>query len=239
MKIPVTTSWPAEWAIDISKSLKAIFTALSTNFAEAGRAFRVTLSQHEKDLPNLLRLMVNNSWYPDFRIPLSMARALETYAKTNDISSIEKYLSAFYKASAARIEISLTKAYPHRTTVLSEAFNAYRNQQYILSIPVMLAQADGISEEILKRHFFISKSSIPAAKEKLKPDFGSYTLILLGPLIELGTIRVHTNKLKGRTDYLNRHGIMHGSDTQYGTEKNALRCISLLSYLNMVRKTIK
>jgi len=240
MKIPVTTTWSAEWAIDINKPLKEIFASLHAEFAKVGRAFHDTLAIHEKNLPHLLEVMIRYSWYPDFAIPISDSRALEAYAKAKAIDKIENYLIAFYRSSVARIEMELAKAYPHRLSILSEAFSAYRNKQYILSIPVLLAQADGISEEILHQHFFRAIKSIPEAKKKANnPDFGSYTLILLEPLLQLGTIRENTKNLLGQTDYLNRHGIMHGSDLQYGTEKNALKSISLLSYLNAVRITIK
>ena len=236
MKIPLTITWPNDWFIDATKPLAEIFASLNAKYADMWRGFNDTLRKHEKDLPSLLKVMIAHSWYPDFAIPIAVSRALETYARANTIDKIEEYLIAYYRTNAERIEKELVAAHSSRATILTEAFSVYRNKQYVFSIPVLLAQADGISEEILHKHFFRTGESIPAAKTKVNNlCAGNYALILLAPLIEKGTIRVHTNDLVGQKDYLNRHAIMHGSDLLYGTEKNALKCISLLSYLNAAR----
>ena len=237
MNIPTTISWPDNWGIDPDafKSLSELMSALTATFNEFQQQFYQVVQQHKRELPHLLTLMVTHSWYPDFDIPIADSRALESRAIVGDFPAIQDYLMDYYRHNVTDIERRVCERYPNRATVLAEAFSAYRDGRYILAIPVFLAQADGISEELLSKHFFTPRTSIPEAQKLLQDGLlTDYGRLLLDPLVQSGTIRDHTHTLVGNTDYLNRHAIMHGIDPNYGTETNALKSISLLAYLLLV-----
>ena len=234
MSIPTTISWPENWGIDADafNSLSELMTALTAKLGAFQQQFYQAFQQHERELPHLLALMVTNSWYPDFHIPMADSRALEKRAIAGDFAAIQTHLIDYFRHNATDIEQRICEQYPHRAVVVSEAFSAYRESRYILAIPVFLAQADGISEELLTKHFFTSSKSIPEAQLLLQDGrLTDYGRLLLDPLIQSGTIRDHTRTLAGKTDYLNRHAVMHGIDPNYGTETNALKSISLLSFV--------
>lgn len=236
MSIPTTISWPDNWGIDADafKSLSELMSALTAKFSEFQQQFYQVVEKHRRELPYLLTVMVTHSWYPDFHIPIADSRELEARAIAADFPAIEGYLIDYFRHNATNIEKRLCERYPKRAAVVSEAFSAYRDGRYILAIPVFLAQADGISEELLSKHFFTPRTSIPEAKLLQDGQLTDYGRLLLDPLVQSGTIRDHTHTLIGKTDYLNRHAIMHGIDPNYGTETNALKSISLLAYLLLV-----
>jgi len=233
MSIPTTVSWPENWGInpDAFKSFAECMSALTAKFGEFQQQFYSVFVQHQRELPHLLTLMLTHSWYPDFNIPIADSRALEARAIAGDFPAVQGYLVEYFRSNAADIEKRISDLHPARSTVILEAFAAYRNGHYILAIPVFLAQADGISEDLLSKHFFIPSKSIPEAKKLLQDGkITDYGRLLLDPLVQSGTVRDHTHTLLSKTDYLNRHAIMHGIDLNYGTEINALKCISLLAY---------
>jgi len=237
MSIPTTISWPKEWGIDPDafKSPSDLLSAVTAKFDEFQKQFSEVVTQHQRDLPHLLALMITHSWYPDFHFPIADSRALERCAVGGDFPAIERYLINYYRANAPGIEKRLLEEYPVRAPLLAEAFSAYHSGRYALAIPVFLAQADGISEQILSKHFFIFRDSKPAAEQLIRGGkLTDYGRLLLDPLVQTGTIRDHTRTLGSKTDYLNRHAIMHGGDPNYGTETNALKSISLLAYLLLV-----
>ena len=234
MTFPVTITWPEGWGIDADafRSTPDLLGALTQKFSEIQQQFAQTIAQHQLNLPNLLTVMVSQSWYPDFALPLAEARALEARAIAGDVTAIDLSLSEYFRANANDVEKRVCERFPARSPVLAEAFRAYRAGNYILAIPVFLAQADGISKSFLNENFFRFFQSRPHAQQLLlDTQINDYVKVLLAPLIEQGTIRVHTNTLHGQTGYLNRHAIMHGGDLAYGTEINALKCISLLAYV--------
>jgi hypothetical protein len=234
MSFPTTMSWPEDWGIDPDafKSLSELTAELTEKFAEFHRQFSQVIVEHQRDLPHLLSVMVAQSWYPDFSLPIADLRAIEARAIAGDLATIDSYLSEFFRRNAADVENRISEEYPDRKPVIAEAFSAYRTGNFVLAIPVFLAQADGISEALLSEHFFRSGKSIPEAQKLLRDGrHNDYIRLLLFPLVQSGTIRDHTSTLHGKTDYLNRHAIMHGMDLSYGTEINALKCISLLAYL--------
>jgi hypothetical protein len=238
MSITTTTSWPNDWNVDPDafRSIAENMAALTAKVGDFQQLFYQTYAQHRQELPHLLTLMIAHSWYPDFEIPIADSRALEARAIAGDFPAVEHYLIEYFRRNASRLERGISDLYPDRAIVISTAFKAYSDGQYILAIPVFLAQADGVSKELLSKCFFTPRKSIREAQKLFQNGLlDDYSRLLLAPLVEFGTIRENTGNLVGKSNCLNRHAILHGIDLAYGTETNALKCISLLAYLLMVK----
>ena len=213
------------------KSLSAtisIFEKLDRHMTK----FRKALEEHENELPKVLAVMIEHSWYPDFEFDLFNMRQLEEPARLGDIGAMEVLLTDHFHDRRKSLEQELVTAFPAREKPLAEAFEVYDAEKYLLAIPVFLAQADGISMALLdsKNFFSYGKSEEPAKRRK-NSEVGSYARILLEPLVQRGTLRTGTDRLKNIAFDFNRHGIMHGIVSDYGTRVNALKAISLLAYL--------
>jgi hypothetical protein len=131
--------------------------------------------------------------------------------------------------------------------VIKAAVNAHRtlgSDGYFLSIPVFIAQADGLLTEIAKVESALQKErsgqrelqASKALREQLGADQES--LDLIDPLLKLHELdfmkssrarRVAAQTTGEAFTALNRHQVMHGESCDYGTEINSLKAFSLLA----------
>ena len=134
--------------------------------------------------------------------------------------------------------------WPIRKNILNDALEAHNEGKYTLSVPVLLAQADGISAGLLGSFLFTNhQGSISATAEHLmKQRFSDRPLAksFLGLLLEASGLRLDTRKrdkmlAAGQiVSPLNRHGVLHGLDCDYATDTNSLRGIALIGFLEWV-----
>ncbi len=239
-EIETIITWPSAWSIerDSYDSENEFVKALTNKFQEVRQAYQksqANLNHLVTGLPDLLNLILAESWYPDFKFSIDDSIKLESASTSENFGIIESKLITYFRANSNEIKKRLFENYPERASILGDAFEAFDQKKYSLAIPVFLAQADGISYGFLSCSFFMYRNSKIKAKDLInKARVTRYASLLLDPLVQLGTARENTSKLIGKTDYLNRHGILHGSDLDYPSEKNALKAISLLAYVTSV-----
>lgn len=127
------------------------------------------------------------------------------------------------------------------TVILRAAFGAHRRGEFELSVPVFLAQSDGVCLDLTGYHFFMRdratqkpKSSVYVAarvgNEVSSAMLSPLTCVL--PINAATKEREKTLQDKGLTDWreLNRHMVLHGESLDYGTQVNSLKAISLINY---------
>lgn len=167
---------------------------------------------------------------------------------------IEKGIQDFARFQVDDILQKAKVSWPHRFNILKDAFEAHKQGLYTLSIPCLLAQADGISYEILKVSFFGKENRVPKTKKALEDYLAQpgktmlpteeITDLLLYPLRTVSSVSMNTNdrdeERKRDPSYgpLNRHGVLHGIDLDYATEANSLRAIMIINYLMDVKTII-
>lgn len=241
-----------EFAIKFSKkieSLQHIFANASSFLRQIDYeklAVKIGNIQNRlREMPDLVRQaqdkLLSLGWYvtDDFDII--------DIVKINKMSDeeIEQYMIETSRVLKETILNNTKELFPHRYKIIKEAFELHDIDKYNLSIPVMLAQADGISNELLDVSFYgRNRKGEPKTKqavaEKLNLDNDSDKLgnqFFLRPLDIMTSIFITTwerdEKVKEQSNFprFNRHGVMHGIDLDYGIEANGLRCIVLLGYL--------
>ncbi|WP_135459256.1 hypothetical protein [Vibrio echinoideorum] len=148
--------------------------------------------------------------------------------------SLDSYMTVQISESIEDIHKQLVDLYPLRKDILDVAFSLHNDGNYIASIPLFLAQTDGLCAQTVGSYLFAERNKridrIKVLIEK-KPE----RAIILSPLLqdtEFGA-RIGKGKQVDKDKAPNRNGILHGSRKylDYGTEINSLKCISLLSYL--------
>jgi hypothetical protein len=165
-----------------------------------------------------------------------------------DDAFIESVLINTYRTNIQSILEKLRTSFPYRALLIQSAFEAHNQGNYNASIPLMLAQAEGICQDKYGVKLFSTKNGVPLTKEKVENQLKSKGYIggvieaVVEPLISGSALMLNNsemfNKRTADPNYnvLNRHEILHGVDKNYGNEINSLRAISLLSYLAILNK---
>jgi hypothetical protein len=147
-----------------------------------------------------------------------------------------------FRKMVDQIEGHLQENFPHRADILRAAFNAHKRDEFVLSIPVMLAQADGIGEEIFGAGISPSSTGKEVMKKRkrfvdenvdssLKTTLPTYCLAVSSVL----PINANRDDRSSFTSLLNRHMVLHGLSMDYATEENALKTVSWLEYVSSFR----
>jgi len=145
--------------------------------------------------------------------------------KRGEIKSAEDILMKYYRKNQNKIKNDLIKLYPEKIKIIAEAFTAHRKSLYFASTILSISIADGICEG----KFFRSKKYIKNyLLTKNSPD------IVEAVLTKQSAIDADTRNLDNSNYFsdLNRHGIMHGLQWEYGDEKNSLKALSLLCFIS-------
>lgn len=115
-----------------------------------------------------------------------------------------------------------------RLHILRDAYKAAAEGRYCLAVPVFYAQLEGIIAEGMRhsgalrgRDYKRLVSSLAEEDELLGPVMSTFVAD-----VALANFQ-HGDPLPD----LSRHAILHGADTEYGTERNALRVIALFDYV--------
>jgi hypothetical protein len=153
-----------------------------------------------------------------------------------DEAAIDQSMIAHFRARFDEIERRLSITQEKRNDILAEAFKAHSEQRYVLAIPVFLAQADGVSRELIGAEYFTrsrSEKLVNALLREVAEDF--FMSAALRTLLPVGAIRGPSDERKDGS--FNRHSIMHGCDFDYANEMNSLKAISLLNFMNEMNES--
>ena len=134
--------------------------------------------------------------------------------------------------------------FPSRWPLLEEAFRAHREELYGVSVPTMLAQAEGIGMDLWGENGRVmSEKGAGVIGARVADALAGAGLTdetiaaFVGQVSGSNRIRASSGTLDdddwpaGRVAFLNRHAVLHGFDVAYATEANGLRCVLLLDLL--------
>ena len=207
------------------KNLKAI--------VQLGEEIQKWLSVRRSQDQKSLALLAELGWFIDPNMPFIppelLEKALSDHSGPEDVVSS---LVRFFRERLNAIEQELKDAYPHRSHLFKDAFDAHRTKKYNLSIPVFLSQADGIWQERFSVNLFIGRGRESVAEKYVSDLEHIPAVYLMHPFsISTSPLWIPQGKRKPSFDEFNRHQVLHGASVNYGTEENSLKAISLLSNL--------
>lgn len=228
-------------AIDLS-----IFTSHATNLQKAiQRSIIPTfddLKNSFQELPNhiqeALLLLGENGWYLDLEMSLPTLWHLRNILDEGNLLKAENTLIEYFESRLSEIEKSILKKFPSRKHLLKPAFNAHRRKEYCLSIPLFLAQTDGICKEAVGQCLFMKSNRKPQTAiyvDQIAND--TFMAALLSPLAETLPINASENERPRNFNGLNRHMVLHGESLDYGSKVNSLKAISLVNYVSCLTDT--
>lgn len=213
------------------KSLSGIITPA---FEELQRSFR----ELPPKIQEALLLLAQHGWYLDFNMPLPSLWDIKEAISSGEIDEVEEALVEYFESQLDEIENSFSAQFPHRSHIIASAFKAHRNGEYFLSIPVLLAQTDGICKEVVDQYLFMKKDKKPRTAiyvEQIAAD--TYKAALLSPLAASTPIGASEHEREQGFNLLNRHMVLHGESLDYGSKVNSLKAISLVNYVSQALET--
>ncbi|WP_454863711.1 hypothetical protein [Pseudomonas hormoni] len=217
----------------ISTRYQPLFEQINNTLAKVIEAAQLWQQARKEDVI----VMADNGWYPNWLTFF--------YTPEKETSSIDELMSMHLNENWDDITQKILELCQNRKHILEVAFDLHKSGNYIASIPLFLAQADGICCESLKSFLFAGNQTEEKIKELL--DNGQIeTSILTNILLEPFKLKNHHNagiskhSHQAKSKAPNRNGILHGHrrHMDYGTETNSLKCFSLLSFIAYSTKEI-
>jgi hypothetical protein len=208
-------------------------------WAQQGAELARNIQRFLRELPEHMRAackeLADEGWYIDGDFGAGACGDLARAIRAGNREWANEQLVEDYTLRLPAIKAALFERYPHRAKILRAAFAAHERGEYELSVPVFLAQADGICLEVTRHSMFIKSNGKPeVAKytESLNPE--EFHDAVLTPLRGVHAIGLSQKERPKDFSGLNRHQVLHGETVTYDTELNSCKAISLLSYLEWV-----
>jgi len=222
---PEAEAWAAKVVIEFKKQFENCYGPINEQ-----------LLRRFEDLPASIKdsilMLGNHGWFFDFEMSLPGLWNLQKALSEGNVEGVENALIEYFSERLDKIENLIIGRYPHREKIIRSAFGAHKREEYELSVPVLLAQADGICCEVTKCNFFRSKNKKPRTAiyvEQIASD--TYQSAILQPLAQQLPINLSEDKRDKDFNELNRHMVLHGESLDYGTKVNSLKAISLINYV--------
>lgn len=111
-----------------------------------------------------------------------------------------------------------------RALLIDEALTLHKEGRHAAVIPIVLAQMDGIADDMSTRSFFARRNGQSAAQVTDDTTLAGHPETLLA-LSQMMTEGCPTTETSGR---LLRHGILHGRELGYGTRENSTKAFAAL-----------
>ena len=174
-----------------------------------------------------LSILADNGWYIDEQMPMSIALEGMKHVSNNEIKKLDKLFCDYYTESAKEILKYQVFRYTDREKILTEAYKAHDKRMYFASIALFLSQADGIC----KGELFKTRKDKAAIKAYMKELYPSKVPNFLQVITTESAIDVYFPQRDKYKSELNRHGVFHGYDVEYGNKTNSLKAMSLLAFI--------
>ncbi|NQU32089.1 MAG: hypothetical protein HQ521_02545 [Bacteroidetes bacterium] len=191
-------------------------------------------------LPKYLKMLADLGWFISLDLTPGETKTICNYLDESNIEALNQFLIKDVDNNLEAIKIRAINDFPKRKEIFEAIFQAHLNKNYSLSIPVLLSQIDGICFETLNVSFYSKTNKKPKTKIRLESlTFDEILDIYLTPMKNSISISSNKNDIDYQIGNFNRHEIVHGISTNYGTEINSYKAFSLLNYIIDMSKEIK
>lgn len=191
--------------------------------------------QLSERIKTALICLANYGWFLDLTFPFSSLWEIQEALESGEQDAVDRFMVEYYESKLDGIESSINELHPKRTKILWAAFKAHRRGEYSLSIPVLLAQTDGICKEVMDEHLFMKANKKPRTSAYVDTvAMDTLYAALLSPLACNLPISASNKDRNKNFNQLNRHTVLHGESLDYATQINACKSISLIHYVSSV-----
>lgn len=212
-------------AVDVAELIKQIFQTAVQAVAEVAARLPAHLSQVGTEL-------AKRGWYISDSMDLSDTSQIENLLESNKMDDVDSFMTPIVRNRIPDLEKLIREHYPKRAAIVSLALDAHSRGEYALVIPTLLCQTEGICLDVVNTKLYKTKRKVPVISVVLEQyQTDDFLAAVLKPLeTDLGIVA--RQEIRDRfPGVMNRHEVIHGIDTEYATELNSLKAISLLDYV--------
>ncbi|EGR2813203.1 hypothetical protein WR37_22060 [Vibrio parahaemolyticus] len=212
-----------------------MFDQFQEEIAKAQQYFQAITKENE-ELPARIRkavlILAQEGWYFSLMMPFNYLWEVEKAIAEKEYGEVDEALIDYFESELDVILKYLCERHPNRAHIITSAMNAHKRKEYVLSIPVLLSQIDGICKERIGHHLFTKRNKRPKTAIYIDQlDIDSYQSALLAPFAVSTPIVASEYERESDFNLLNRHMVLHGESLDYGSQKNSLKALSLLNYI--------
>lgn len=191
-----------------------------SNFKKAFDKIGVSIHQGQK-------ILAEHGWYLSEDMEINVALGANNLPENIINEVLDSKMVDYYSTNLKLLTDKICSKYPDRAEILKEAYQVHDKGYYFASTSLYLAQADGILNGLL----FKTRSKKKDLKKFLKESYPSGQIPgMIRILTKKSSIdSYHKNNQNYKND-LNRHAVVHGFDTDYGTFINSLKAFSILAF---------
>ncbi|MEP2023203.1 MAG: hypothetical protein ABJH98_09250 [Reichenbachiella sp.] len=222
---------------EITEQYKPVFEKFRNHNRELFARFKLsnTLFDPSNLLTDTTKQLAEYGWFIPMTFSVRQVSNLSNELNANNIKEVDKLMIGYYDKYLNDVKELIIERFPLRKEVLESAFIAHKKKEYNLSIPVFLAQSDGICKELTKVGFF---ESFKTGDKEHKPrtyrwiaesELDSTYDVMLEPLKHKGGFSKHFSVANPMG--VSRHEILHGESTDYGTQLISCKSLSLLNFV--------
>ncbi len=186
--------------------------------------------KYHKFLINLSK----KGWYINGLTSVLEVPKIIPFLKKPDATELNSLMIQYIKSDYKELKKSTLETFPNKKSILEKGFLSFEKKQYGHSILIFLTQTDSICKQITGVRMFGRNKNESKTKEFTTKYYNETSFIsaVLQPLSDYGEInKAEANYIPGE---FNRHRIIHGEDTEYDTETNGYKMISLIFYLTTI-----
>jgi uncharacterized protein YukE len=219
----------------VAPQLSEYITSMQRQIAPAFESLQKSFEQLPPATKRALGTLAEHGWFLDFDLPITALWGIEKAIVEGNIAEAEAELIDHYQGRLAEIETSIIERFPERERFIRSAFAAHRGGDYAASIPLMLAQTDGICKDATDECLFTKYQGKPGTAkyvDRLAAD--TFRAALLSPLTLRLPMAASEHDREPNFRGLNRHIVLHGESLDYDSKTNATKAVSLIHYVAQV-----
>jgi predicted DNA-binding transcriptional regulator AlpA len=236
---------PAQY-YETTRNLLALFEVIKNMpglFARITEFVNAIIITYQQSLTRILRSLdrklIEIGWPPSVRLTPQESIELTVGGQRLTTAQIEKYLLKKFNNeifSEMLSDWANNKIFADRIHILKDAISAHNAGKYTLSIPILLAQCEGLIVSIVNLKGRKTQSDMINEINRLSKNailYESFMNILTNSFLE--QFKFGQNEFYG----LGRNSILHGINIAYATPENSLKSILLIDFLFEISKSVQ
>lgn len=233
--------------IELGKEILSLLDAARPRIEEmweAAAPVAEALATFPKRLESSLLVMADYGWFLVASMPPTSAFEVAHTLSEQRIADADALMCQHAEQDLDFVLAELARAFPHRERIVCKALKAHSDGDYELSVPVLLAQADGMAKDKLRTGLYDKerdsrntparpklRTPIENALDKLPWHEKVVYASVVEPLRHLWPLSASAGQFPTDRPVLNRHAVLHGESTDYAVKKVSCQAVCVASYV--------